>query len=203
MRIIGLTGRAQAGKSTVARLIAEELEGQSVTVEAFADRLKVSAARALGFEGTPQDCVAFCDRLKLRGMVGAAIEDGDYVIASGRQFLQRYGTEAHRDLFGADFWTDAVLPADGSRHDADVLVVSDVRFPNEAERILDLGGEVWEVSRPGGPDVGAGHVSEAGIPSALIDLVLLNGGTVDELRLVVRRALAPRGRGAFVVGVAS
>ena len=31
-----------------------------------------------------------------------------------REFLQRYGTEAHRDVFGKDFWLEYTLPANGS-----------------------------------------------------------------------------------------
>jgi len=31
---------------------------------------------------------------------------------TGRQALQRYGTEGHRDVFGEDFWVDALLPVD-------------------------------------------------------------------------------------------
>ena len=47
MRIIGLTGKARAGKDTVADILEEITEGR-VDREAFADRLKLIAALALG-----------------------------------------------------------------------------------------------------------------------------------------------------------
>jgi hypothetical protein len=197
VRVIGLTGRARAGKDTVAAMIAEEL-GDFVRREALADRLKVSAARALGFDGSDEELVGVMDTLKVCGSVHAAVEHGQYDVQesflNGREFLQRYGTEAHRDVFGVDFWLDAVLPltdeGNPSRNDHDVLIVSDVRFPNEAQRVLDYGGEVWEVIRPEGERPGAEHVSEAGVPPSLVTLSIVNGGTLDELRASVQWALS-------------
>ena len=62
------------------------------------------------------------------------------------------------------------------------------RFANEAEWIRErLGGEVWEVRRPGLP-VAAGHSSEAGLPDELIDRRIDNDGSIDELRVAVATA---------------
>jgi hypothetical protein len=206
VRVIGLTGRARAGKDTVASIIADELGDLHVIREGFADKLKISAARALGIAGTPEDCIAACDALKVDGQVEVELGMfGPVDTITGRRFLQLYGTEAHRDVFGEDFWLDAVLPTRlvtgdlfGSpalaldRFDADVLVVSDVRFPNEAERVLDVGGEVWEVLRPGGPLV-EGHSSEEPIPAGLVTRSIVNDDHLDHLAHLVRDAL-----GSFV-----
>jgi len=73
-----------------------------------------------------------------------------------RSMLQRYGTEAHRDTFGQDFWLDAALPlrspggtVSGADFYCDALyVVTDVRFPNEADRIRELCGFMVRVVGP-------------------------------------------------------
>lgn len=196
MKVIGLTGRARSGKDTVAGLIALELEGQHVIRQGFADKLKVSAARALGLNASPEDCIAFCDELKVDGRVAVQIGgDGDQAISaevSGRTYLQRFGTEAHREVFGEDFWLDAVLPlawrsSDSyylDRDDCDVLVVPDVRFPNEALRVHACGGEVWRIVRPEAERV-EDHASEAGVPRHLVTRSILNVGTLDDLRATV------------------
>jgi hypothetical protein len=98
-------------------------------------------------------------------------------------------------VFGESFWVDQVLPppdvtgrqptprharshlraAAGDHRSVDglkprgnfnTLCVTDVRYPNEAERVLALDGEVWEVVRPGlEPD---GHSSEEPLPRELV-----------------------------------
>jgi hypothetical protein len=193
VRLIGLTGAARAGKDTVAGIIAArlgEVQGLAVQRQGFADLLKASAARALGFEGTVAECVAFCDRLKVAGSIfwrdGAGLNDERGAL-SGREFLQHYGTEAHRDTFGESFWLDAVLPA--GRADCDLLLVPDVRFENEAERVIERAGEVWRVVRPGVAAVEA-HASEAGLPDRLITREIVNDGDLGALRVKVFAALA-------------
>jgi hypothetical protein len=184
-RVIGLAGNARAGKDTVADYLAELTPG-SVERDAFADRLKLIAAKALDVTFHPDDVGTeavrrWADHIKqhveivVRGPFGT-IESK----VSGRRFLQRLGAEGIRDVLGADVLVDA-LPLD---RDCDLLIVTDVRFPNEAEAIRAAGGEVWRVDRPG--VTGDGHVSEQRIEA---DRVIENDGTLDDLRDRVREAL--------------
>ena len=190
MRVIGLTGPARSGKDTVAEIIAEALPGE-VHRQGFADALKVSAARALGFDGDTAACVRFCNALKGSGgsvttyLPQDRLDDPSFV-TSGRSFLQRYGTEAHRDVFGQDFWLDAVLPE--GRDDCDTLLIPDVRFDNEAQRVLDRGGEVWAVRRPGVEAIN-GHSSEGGVPAELVSRTIDNSGSLTDLRRAVEAEL--------------
>lgn len=191
-RLIGLCGVAEAGKDTVYGMIRDDAEGVGLYVErdAFADRLKESAAAALGiFEGG----VEFCNALKESGEITWDLPNLAKTTITGRQYLQMYGTEAHREVFDTDFWIRAVLPDPNKeflgRAPFDALVVTDVRFDNEAEAIKECGGEVWEIDRPGAGEAAKGHASEAGISPHLVDRVVDNSKGLDELRENVLLAL--------------
>jgi hypothetical protein len=188
MRIIGLTGFARSGKDTVAALIEEHFDGTIKTV-AFADLIKVSAARALGVLGHPDDVGVdavrrWADDLKTSQYIKITDARGcELHSITGRQFLQRYGSEAHRDLFGEDFWIEQIDFAP----DCDLLIFTDCRFVNEADAIHANGGEVWRINRP---STSAGsHVSEVALPPELVDLELLNAGTLQDLAASVGRAV--------------
>lgn len=224
MRIVGFHGPMHSGKDTACLYLSELLGEYGLTVErrGFADALKVSAARALGapVEWTVEQCRDFCDDLKRSARIdvlfshvevndeapgGATEHYWEPLVPegiTGRQYLQWYGTEAHRDVFGFDFWVNALLPLPSTSWDhgqaradndavlargfpgADVLAISDVRFENEAQRILDLGGSVVRIVRPeeGRSDA---HASENPLPDALVTHTLTNGGTLDEFRASV------------------
>jgi hypothetical protein len=65
------------------------------------------------------------------------------------------------------------------------VVITDVRFDNEAQAIVDAGGEVWRVVRPGWrclDDAAASHSSEAGVSDHLIARTIDNSGSLDDLR---------------------
>lgn len=189
MKIIGLSGYAQSGKDTVAALIAEHVQGTVKTV-AFADLIKVSAARALGVLRHPDDVGVravrrWADDFKLGHRVQITDANGAVLHEiTGRAFLQRYGSEAHRDLFGSDFWIEQI----DWQPECDVLIFTDCRFENEAEAIRERGGEVWRVNRP---STSAGrHISEKPLPDELVDLEVLNAGTLQDLAQTVGRAMS-------------
>lgn len=189
--IIGLHGKAGSGKDTACEFLIEFLWDQGIYArrDAFADRLKLSAAKALGYmPDSTEEAVKICNDLKTKHIV--IVENffdeeeltfsltGEHL--SGREYLQNYGTEAHRDVFDRDFWVDAVL----SKYDAqnEILIVTDVRFPNEAEAIRLAGGEVWQILRPGNVDLAAeGHSSEQPLPVELVDKVIHNDGSLSLL----------------------
>jgi hypothetical protein len=234
-KLIGLSGLARSGKDTAADKISVWCKKQGLTVarHGFADKLKESAAHALGvFE----DEIDFCNKLKgdyERGTVQvrmASVATGPNFLLkqiTGREFLQYYGTEAHRNVFGSDFWVDALLPATegnyGTRFEeenifedsgssagsknlpdwwkyfrigassvADVCLITDCRFDNEAERIVQIGGEIWRVDRDGSGAGEAGaveHASEQNLPGELISLIIDNNGSLSDLSETVDSAM--------------
>lgn len=93
-----------------------------------------------------------------------------------REFLQRYGTEAHREIFGEDFWVDQCLPLQS--YSGRKIVIPDVRFENEASRVIAIGGSIVRIDR--------GIVNDDLHPSeTIIDLikptaVVENLGTISD-----------------------
>ncbi len=191
--VLGLAGDSRAGKDTVGRLIQELRPDWIVRCVAFADDLKVSAAAALGYAGTRAEQIARMDHLKEHGCVvcDPGDESGGQRI-SGRAYLQLYGTEAHRDVFGPSFWGERLLPRPDApfagRDDAfDLLVITDVRFAAEVQRVRACGGALWGVQRAGVEQHRTGHSSEAPVE---VDYIIDNAGTLDDLRRSVAVALA-------------
>jgi hypothetical protein len=146
--IIGLSGEIGSGKDTIAAYLVKE---HNFERKAFADPLKQSIAALFKIPFSE------VDKLKNRDVLVGIGEIGEpeyqqwiqYVGIKGltfREFLQRYGTEAHRDVFGKDFWLDYTLPVQGF-YPGRAIVVSDLRFSNEAARVRELGGLVVRVRR--------------------------------------------------------
>jgi hypothetical protein len=67
------------------------------------------------------------------------------------------------------------------------VVIPDVRFSNELAAIRKAGGEVWRIIRPGAGLSGeaAHHASEHGIEDGDCDRIILNDGTLGDLRYTV------------------
>ena len=174
--LIGLHGKARSGKDTALGFIDEYFANTATTVEgrSFAAPLKLGAARLFYPTADLDKALDFSDWLKTRGEIQVIdTKEGDAIShITGRQFLQRYGTESHRDVFSQDFWVKTCLP-DGVNHGGRVIVVTDVRFANEAERVRELGGVVWHIIRPESEN-GDTHASEQPLPPELIDVTIDN-----------------------------
>lgn len=196
MQIIGLTGAAGSGKDTVCGFALEWCEEHGLNAErlAFADPLKISAAACFGIPA--ERALEFCNWLKQPGryVIAAQLEghhntrsDDPQQRVSGREFLQFFGTEGHRDVFGSEFWVEVTERklAEYAETDLDVVFLTDPRFDNEADMIHAHDGAVWEVVRPGQSKVEA-HASEAGLPEHKLDFGIRNNGTLDDLRDKVR-----------------
>jgi hypothetical protein len=174
--IIGFHGCKGVGKDTAAKFL---IDTYDFTKVAFADPLKDAVAALLDI---PRDEV---DTWK-SDEEAAVILDWSYGRKefNGREFLQRFGTEMGRNTFGNNFWVEQ-WEDHLYRHSmqADDIVVTDVRFRNEAEKIQELNGLVVRITRPGHqPD---GHKSEEPLPDLLVDAEISNIGTIDDLHVDV------------------
>lgn len=172
--IIGFTGAKGSGKDTAASFLIEE---RGYARLGFADALK-NAVAAL-FDLTVEQVDLLKNDLcwvELRHPLSS-----EAITFSWRKFLQRFGTEMGRNVFGQDFWVELWEDA---AHDLkrahEGIVTPDVRFINEADTIRAWGGFVIEIRRPGHePD---GHASEEGLPPNYIDAAITNDGDLDQFK---------------------
>lgn len=211
MKLIGINGLKGSGKDTTYECVKAIVEGRRpnspegrVERRAFADNLKIMAGLALGYKGEDEGLIAAMNLLKEKGSVGSWLDndfgnlDTGFLSISGRLYLQQFGNHA-REVFGDTFWVDQVAPTEfgkfcrvwrtEGRKGKDIGLpavgcVTDVRYPNEAERIRKCGGIVWEVIRPG--LTSDGHASEQPLPRELVDVVIHNDGTHDDLYATVQ-----------------
>lgn len=192
-KLIGLHGLAGAGKDEAAKALIAD----GWVREAFADRMRkaILALDPLVTEESDPALNYGWDIRRLSQVVDLYGWDGaKRKIPEVRRLLQKFGTEAGRDIHGDDCWIDLVLDpwraarfhADGVAHGPD-LVVTDVRFDNEAEAIRKNDGVVVHIVRPGLERLPGDHASEAGLSRHLIDYTFLNDGTLDELHTKIRQ----------------
>ena len=184
MTILGMAGYARSGKNTVGDILAE----RGFEQRAFADKIREALVAldpplSFGREGGLAELVERYgwDELKEQS-------------PTTRELMQRMGTEVGRELFGETFWIDQCLPLPANAEEEtrtglrfQDIVVTDVRFPNDVQRIRDLGGYIWWIER--GLQPVNDHPSDNSLSAADCDLVIDNDGTLDDLASKVYEAL--------------
>lgn len=178
MRLIGISGRKRSGKDTVGKYLAEH---HQFSLDSFARPLKESIRIIYGWthEHTDGD---------LKEVVCP------YWNVTPRTVMQRMGTEMGRQL-DQDLWRKSLerrlmkLMEQDEENIPVGVAITDVRFPNEADGIRALGGEVWRVVRPSlGPQTDF-HPSETGLDRYNFDREIVNDGSLDDLYAKVRTLL--------------
>jgi hypothetical protein len=168
--IIGLTGYAQSGKDTLA--------GMLIGLHGYDNRAFADPIRKLLYETNP----LLKSEYRVKGLVDVHGWDKVKVeYDEARTLLQRLGVAA-RTVFGENFWVDQAL---SGLSEGDKIVITDVRFPNEADAIKALGGQIWRVKRIG---VGAvnSHESETAMDGYPVNQIFINNGTPEDLMLLLK-----------------
>jgi hypothetical protein len=188
--IVGLAGFKGSGKDTVAAYLVKQ---HGFERKAFADPMKQSIAALFG--------ISFADVDRYKNDESIIVElkqsrwnkefegvtDHDNLGSMDfRSFLQRYGTEAHRDVFGQDFWLEYTLPSNGYYHGRNI-VVTDVRYSNEAKRVRDFGGSIWFINRITNKQTSDPHSSET--LDFGTDVTVPNSSTIEDLYARIEEAL--------------
>ena len=168
MIIIGLTGYAQSGKDTAAKIL---VDNYGFTKVAFADKIReflYNINPMIG--GEPLQI-----KVDVEGWEKAKQH------SEVRRLLQVTGVSA-RKLFGSEFWINQTL-----RHFATSsnVVISDVRFTNEANWLKTNGGQIWRIQRVGVEAVN-GHVSETELDDYPVDQTFANNGSLEDLELLIK-----------------
>lgn len=142
--IIGMSGLAGSGKDTTANIIMKNYDNWVKT--SFAKSMKDAVAAMYGLpremlegdtkesrEWREQPVDFWEDKFEIKGL-------------TPRKILQNFGTELVRNHLNQNFWvyrTEYELKKLTSK--GKNVIITDVRFPNEAEMIRSLGGQIWHV----------------------------------------------------------
>jgi hypothetical protein len=183
---IGLIGPAQSGKDTVGARLRQRYGYQRV---AFADPLKRAALKLDPFIPNHLDVP---ERLSV--IVSRIGWDTAKVVhPEVRRVLQHIG-QTVREI-DPDFWIRAAFPAIEAAERLNLpVVVTDVRYENEARALRDRGFSMIRVTRPGAGASGdaANHASETELANWAAALTIANTGTLDDLNRIVDSLLLPR-----------
>jgi hypothetical protein len=175
MKIIGLTGRAGAGKDTAAQALTD-LGWERI---AFADPIR-EALVAL------DPCIEINTNGKVSNLSTYVELNGwDHAkkLPEVRQLLQRMGTEAGRDIHGDMCWLTIAAKKVfiAVRNAVPGIVFTDMRFANEWRFISSLQGKTVRIFNSRTENDAVTHLSEAH-GSVPVDFTINNNGTIDELK---------------------
>lgn len=163
MKLILISGKAQAGKDTTASFIKYFLEKQDkkVLIIHYADYLKYICKQFYGWNGVKDE--------------------------TGRSLLQNFGNNVRQK--NQNFWVDTLINfVDVVQDDFDFVLVPDVRYLNELadKRILNNFETITvRIERPG-YDNGLteeqkNHISETCLDDYSFDVVIQNNGDLAKL----------------------
>lgn len=184
--LIGLCGYARAGKDTVGGVLVDSFGFRRF---AFADPLKSMALALDPWINTKNGYLLRLSRI---------VDENGWEDAKSepevRRFLQVLGTEAVREHLGQESWvraTELSIANSGAVR----VVITDVRFPNEAEWIAKRGGQIWRINRVNEDGsafdngISGDHPTEIHVPSLPAHREITACG-VDELRTAAWLAAA-------------
>lgn len=160
MKVITISGHAEAGKDTVANQIKWQLQDIKFDVKVailhYADMLKFLCKTMYGWDGQKDE--------------------------QGRALLQRIGTNIVREK-DPNFWIDIVaMVIDMFYDEFDYFIIPDCRFPNEADEMKErFNAMAIKVVRPGyqnhlTPEQRL-HPSETAMDNYEFDYIINNPGT--------------------------
>lgn len=174
--IIGLSGLAGSGKTTLARHLVEK---HGFIRLSFASPIR----QALTAMGIPESYLIDHKEIEI-----------PRIGKTGRYLMQTVGTEWARDTVNRNFWlymmdqkVDGLIGQD--------IVIDDVRFDNEARYISAKKGVTIDIMRGNTlREYNTGHSSEDGISRDLVHHTIDNSGTVasatSELEDILCRLLS-------------
>lgn len=174
---IGLVGHACAGKTTVA----EMLKKMGFIEYTFAGDLKAAVKLIFGLT-----------ERQVNGDLKEVVDD--QWKKTPREILQLFGTDVCRenlqkyfDVSTANIWSDRML--EKLQRSRTHVVVSDVRFLNEAELIRAQKGILVRIVREDMKTGFCTHKSETEQDSIQVDYTVNNNGTIEDLRVAVCKLL--------------
>lgn len=180
MKIICISGKAQNGKDTTAKLLEEVLtaQGNKVLIAHFGDLVKYVCKTFFGWDGKKDE--------------------------AGRTLLQYVGTDKIRAV-SPDYWANFIVSIlNVFRDEWDYVLLPDCRFPNEYEIFehYDIDAILLRVIRPNftsplTPEQQK-HLSEIALDNYRYDATIINGGTLEDLKEAVDKFVSTTLKGENV-----
>jgi len=180
--LIGLAGKAGAGKDTVARYLWMQHKYERVAIACPLKEMLIAA-----LDKTPPP-----DWIPTQGNWREKLYGSQPKTQFVRWLLQFVGTDIVRNHIDTSYWVDHL------EHKLDELmwkgvgvVVTDMRFRLEADFVQSLGGKVWRIIRPEEfRSEHGGHVSETELDNYNYwDATIINDGTREQLYERVEKEL--------------
>jgi hypothetical protein len=230
--IIGINGKIGAGKDTVGTIIQKLLytnKDQTCEIKKFAGKLKTIASILTGIPVEKFEDQEF--KKVILGEEWGTVRHNPLnniepfakflfnELMSVRELLQKLGTEAMRDGLHTNVWVNALfadykyeihrseVPTRAAgfidQHVYPNWIITDVRFPNELEAVVERKGITIRVVREKLPikhsktgkthllsrEAFTEHPSETALDDAKFDYEIFNDGTMEELVEKVREIL--------------
>lgn len=171
MKIVGIAGKAESGKTTFANILKEQLEEnhQRVLLINYGDFVKFIAKQYYNWNGIKNTC--------------------------GRALLQHIGTEQGRLMVDENIWVDMVInTVEVASRDYDIAIVADCRFPNEFDRWEERGYDMLKIrmERITHENIlteeQRKHPSETSLDNYEGKMIIIqNEGTLDDLKSIAKQ----------------
>lgn len=173
--LIGFAGKARSGKDTAADFTVAIHGGYRYS---FADPIRAMLL-PLGIDMRDQYWIDHKE---------------DIIPALGvspRHMMQTLGTDWGRKLINGELWLTMASHALAKKGPG--MIISDIRFENEADWVRRVGGTIVHISRPAAASVKA-HVSEDGImvKPQYGDLIVVNDGDLEALHTSIGGLVWPQ-----------
>ena len=176
MNLIGITGEKFNGKDTVGKWLVEK---HGYVRFAFADVLKEACRIIFHFD----DDQLYGDKKEIVD---------DFWLTTPREIFQFVGTDLFRNKMAEviphvekNIWIMSVCKKieKYKKENPDCkIVITDVRFKNEVDIVKKMGGTMWRIERVCDDEHKfATHESEKHIKELVVDNVLKNDSTVEDL----------------------
>jgi hypothetical protein len=184
MRIIAITAPKHSGKNVISDYL---VQNYGYKEYAFAEPIKKAC----------KEIFLFSDE-QLYGNLKETIDERWGI--SPREALQVIGTEIFQykihdyinsktfNQIGRGVWVHRFKLMVESMNIDDKLVISDLRFPHEAEIIKQYGGEIWRIQRPSLANSDT-HSSETEYNDIEADKLFINDGSIYDLQLKIKNEM--------------
>lgn len=171
--IIAISGKAQAGKTTINEIITDIIvkrPGTQISYMPFAKKLKEICRDLFDWDGSKEI---------YKNQDGLALQD------TGRMLLINVGNKMRE--IRATIWCDYVI--DQIKHCSNSVwathayfIIDDLRYKNELESLKNCGIDLITIRIERDTSLHLDHISERDLDDSKFDHVIINNGSIGDLR---------------------